>query len=172
MEFLDLNALRNTLRANKINPAPGVRPPVFMSDSVRTVVLSWFALFVDKNGLDVIRLWAELFPRHATRVREAWSRMEPAWQTIREFRDSAGFHADKPKRFFRARYKVCVESQKLEAALKEFEELLRFFLRAEANELQDLETALDGLLDELEKEHGAIFRREQFKAYLMIPEKA
>jgi hypothetical protein len=97
--------------------------------------------------------------------------MEPVWQTIREFRDSAGFHADKPKKFFGARYKIRVESQKLDAALKEFEELLRFFLKAETDELPDLETALDSLLDDLEKEHGATYKREQFKAYLMIPTK-
>lgn len=32
----------------------GLRPPRFMSNSVRTVILSWFGLFVDQNGLDVI----------------------------------------------------------------------------------------------------------------------
>jgi hypothetical protein len=170
MEFLDLNALRNTLRANRIDPAPQVRPPQFMSDSVRTVVLSWFALFVDKNGLDVIKLWIELFPKYAAHVREAWTRMEPVWQTIREFRDCAGFHADKPMKFFGARYKIRRDSLKLDAALKEFEELLKLFLKAEADELPDLETALDALLDDLEKEHGAIYKREQFKAYLMIRE--
>jgi hypothetical protein len=31
-------------------------PPVLMSDSVRPVVLSRFALSVDKNGLDAIKL--------------------------------------------------------------------------------------------------------------------
>jgi hypothetical protein len=170
MEFLDLNALRNSLKANQISPAPQIRPPQFMADSVRTVVLSWFALFVDKNGLDVTKLWIELFPKHAARVREAWTRMEPVWQTIREFRDCAGFHADKPKKFFAARYKIRAEDQRLDAALKEFAELLKFFLKAEAQELPDLETALDALLDDLEKEHGAIYKREQFKAYLMIRE--
>jgi len=170
MEFLDLNALRNSLKANQISPAPQIRPPQFMADSVRTVVLSWFALFVDKNGLDVTKLWIELFPKHATRVREAWARMEPVWQTIREFRDRAGFHADTPKKFFAARYRIRADNKKLDAALKEFANLLEFFLKAEAQELPDLETALDALLNDLEKEHGAIYKREQFKAYLMIRE--
>src|SRR5260370_10029176 len=128
MEFLDLNALRNSLKANQISPAPQIRPPQFMADSVRTVVLSWFALFVDKNGLDVVKLWIELFPRHATRGREAWTRMEPVWQTIREFRDCAGFHADKPRKFLAARYKIRAEDQKLNAALKEFVVLNKLFM--------------------------------------------
>jgi len=51
MEFLDLNALREGLRmVHNSDPAvrvtlPGAaqkRPPIFLSDSVRTVVLSWF----------------------------------------------------------------------------------------------------------------------------------
>ena len=168
IEFLDLNTLRNRLRANEINPEPHIRPAVFMSNSVRTIVLSWFALFVDKNGLDVIKLWVELFPKHATRVREAWTRMEPAWNAIREFRDRAGFHADTPMKFFGARYKIQVDTDLVEAAVQEFTGLLRFFLHAERTELPDLETELDALLIDLEKEHGVTYQREQFKAYLMI----
>src|SRR5260370_25682520 len=57
VEFLDLNILRQTLRGNQINPSPVVRLPIFMSNSVRTVVLSWFALFFHKNGLNVLDLW-------------------------------------------------------------------------------------------------------------------
>jgi hypothetical protein len=61
------------------------------------------------------------------------------------------------------------EWTKVDAALKEFEELLRFFLKAEEKELPELNGALDALLDDLEKEHGgSTFQREQFKAYLMI----
>ena len=88
---------------------------------------------------------------------------------LREFRDRAGFHADKPIRFFGARYKLRSEWTKVDVALKEFEELLRFFLKAEEKELPELDRALDALLDDLEKEHaGSTFQREQFKAYLMI----
>ena len=178
IEFLDLNALRHTLRdrqlANLKVPLPSFPPfrrPVFVSDSVRTVVLSWFCLFIDKSkdGMDVIKLWCEVFPQHASRAQAAWKRMEPAWGILREFRDRAGFHADKPIRFFGARYKLRSEWTKVDVALTEFEELLRFFLKAEEKELPELDRALDALLDDLEKEHaGSTFQREQFKAYLMI----
>src|SRR3974377_795354 len=88
IEFLDLNALRNSLRDHglvnvpvPLRSFPPFRPALFVSDSIRTVVLSWFCLFLDKSkdGMDVTKLWTELFPRHAARVTDAWKRMEPAW---------------------------------------------------------------------------------------------
>ena len=95
--------------------------------------------------------------------------MEPAWPILREFRDKAGFHADKPSKFFGARHKIHLQSAQLDAALKEFEELFKFLLQAEVKELnEELEPALDSLLDDLEKQHGSTFQREQFKAYLMV----
>jgi hypothetical protein len=178
MEFLDLNALRNSLRWTQLQGGkmsvplptfPAIRPPLFVSDSLRTVVLSWFCLFIDKkDGMDVIKLWVELFPRHAVRVNSAWERMKSAWPTLQMFRNRAGFHADKPLKFFSARYGVHRESKKVEAALTEFEVLLNFFLNAELKELPDLEGALDALLDDLEKAHDVPYQREQLKAYLMI----
>ena len=133
--------------------------------------MSWFCLFIDKSkdGMDVIDLWSKVFPKHENRTQAAWKRMEPAWDILREFRDRAGFHADKPLKFFGARYRLRAEWAKVDAALKEFEELLKFFLKAEEKELPDLEEALDGLLDDLEKQHGnSTFQPKQFKAYLMI----
>jgi hypothetical protein len=168
IEFLDLNTLRQTLRGHQINPAPGLRSPTFMSNSLRTVVLSWFALFVDKNGLNVIQLWTTLFPKYAQKVNEAWTRMEPAWSAIREFRDRAGFHADTPKKFFLARHRIQVEAEQLDAAVEEFTTLLRFFLVAEAVELPELEPELDALLDDLQKTHGFPYQKEQFKNYMML----
>jgi hypothetical protein len=57
-------------------------------------------------------------------------------------------------------------TRQVEAAMVEFEKLFKFFLKAEEKELPDLEEALDDLLDELEKDHGSTFKREQFKAYI------
>src|ERR1700688_4689099 len=103
--------------------------------------------------MDVIKLWSEVFPQHKDRVETAWKKMEPAWDILREFRDRAGFHADRPLKFFRARYKVRSEFEQVYAALKEFVELLKFFLKIEASELPGLEAELDNLLDDLEKDH-------------------
>lgn len=190
MEFLDLLVLYNSLRANKMSQvemqaakqqaAPGLapllsflafRPPYFIADSLRTVVLSWFCLFVDTNGMDVIKLWCQLFPQHAAKTQAAWKRMEPAWEALREFRNRAGFHADAPAKFFAARYRFHKEKSIVDAALKEFDALLKYFLKAEEKELgKELEPTLELLLDDLEKQQGgAKYQREQFKAYLMFP---
>ena len=185
IEFLDLNALRHSLRlpqlANKVVPLPSFppfRPSRFVADSVRTVVLSWFCLFIDTSGMNVIEVWSEVFPKHAAQVQEAWRRMAPAWKILRRFRNRAGFHADKPIRFFEARHTLREQWPTIEKAMAEFEVLLKLFLKAEAQELPELESELDSLLDELEKKHGSKYNREQFKAYVMIantriaPEKA
>jgi len=170
MEFLDLNTVRDGLLKGGINYAKHLRPPKFMAQSIRTVVLSYFALFVDKNGLNVIDLWKQIFPDHEKTVEEVWTRIKPTWDTIREFRDRAGFHADKPVKFFDARRKVRMHWDEIETALQEFIILFKFFLSLESKgELPDLEVELDSLLDELEETHRTKYQRDQFKAYLMIP---
>lgn len=190
IEFLDLLSLYNCLRANRMRReellaasqqvAPGLtpllsllayRPPQFVADSVKAVVVSWFVLFIDKNGMDAIKLWCQVFPQHAAKTQAAWRRMEPAWGVLREFRNRAGFHADAPAKFFGARVRFRKEWSTVEAALKEFETLFKFLLKAEEKELgRELEPTLDSLLDDLEKQHaGTRFQRAQFKAYLMIP---
>ena len=173
MEFLDLNAVRHGLIRGAINYADQMRPPKFIAQSLRTMVLSYFALFVDKNGMNVIELWKELFPKHKAKIEEVWIRIEPTWKTIREFRDRAGFHADKPVKFFRARSKIPTQWREIETALREFINLFKFFLSLESKgELPDLELELDSLLDELAAAQQAKYQREQFKAYLMMPAKS
>ncbi len=71
--------------------------------SLRTVVLSWFAIVIDKNEMNVIELWKDLCPRHKPEIERVWSEIEPVWLVLRTFRDRAGFHGDKPRRFFEAR---------------------------------------------------------------------
>lgn len=181
MEFLDLLVLLNSLHGmgnNATVPIPSFpqfRPARFVADSIRTVVLSWFCVFIDKSkdGMDVIALWSEVFPKHKSRIQTAWKGMEPAWEVLRTFRDSAGFHADKPMKFFAARLEVRTKfDSQINAALREFETLFKFLLKAEESELKDeLEPALDSLLGDLEKKHkGLNYQREQFKSYLMIVE--
>jgi hypothetical protein len=179
MEFLDLNSLRETLRMvykkdrNATVPLPGfsrLRPPIYVSDSVRTVVLSWFCVFIDqsKDGMDVTRLWIELFPKHATRVEDAWGKMKSAWPILRDFRDRAGFHADKPGKFFGARNNIRINCPSVETALEEFIQLLTFFLGVEGTELPELESELDKYLEDLQVQHKVPYQKESLKAYLMI----
>ena len=62
IEFLDLNGLHQGLMNGNIKPYPPFRTAVDMAGSLRTVLLSWLALFVDKNGMNVVELWKEVFP--------------------------------------------------------------------------------------------------------------
>jgi hypothetical protein len=102
IEFFDIGALQQGLGAQQF----AVTTPVgrissdFAAD-LRTVQLSWLAVLVDKSkdGMDAFELWSELFPKHKTQIQEVWARIEPTWNTVRTFRDKAGFHADKPLAF-------------------------------------------------------------------------
>ncbi len=172
IEFFDLSAIRQGLMANKMTvPTPVGRTNEDFVAGLRTVLLSWMALFIDKSkdGMDVIPMWRELFPQLSTDIDEAWKQMEPAWETIRTFRDRAGFHADKPTKFFGARSGVIADHAAVTKALEEFEKLQRKILKAEGSTLPDLETVLDALLDELEMGENYKYKRAEFKRYLMIP---
>lgn len=172
IEFLDIAALRQSLKKGEVcPPTPVGRTSGDFADSLRTIQLSWFAVFVDKSkdGMNVIELWKELFPNHKTRIEQAWDRMKTAWDTLRMFRDRAGFHADKPLAFFKARWEILVQQQTVQVALDEFEQLFKFLLKAESVELPDVEDALDCLLDELERDHQHRYKRNEFKRYLMVP---
>jgi hypothetical protein len=172
IEFLDIGALRQGVKNGDFCPrTPVNRIPNDFADSLRTVQLSWFAIFIDKGkgAMDVIKLWKELFPKHIAQIEKAWDRMKPAWDILRRFRNKAGFHADKPVAFFNARRQILVRRQTVIAALNEFQRLFRIFLKAEPQELPDLEEAVDCLLDELEGRDQQHYNRNEFKRYLMIP---
>ncbi|MGB6482851.1 MAG: hypothetical protein WBE86_05120 [Candidatus Acidiferrales bacterium] len=170
IEFLDMAGLWELLRQNQLQPQNSVgRQPKDFTDSLQTVLLSWFALFVDKNGMNVIELWKELFPNRNEEIEQSWQRMAPTWKVIRQFRDKAGFHADKPRAFFNARSKKSRNWQMISDALAEFQKLQGAILKAESTELADFPAAVDAFLDELETA-GHKYDRAGFKRYLMIPD--
>lgn len=171
VEFLDIHALWLGLKKEEFLPKTGVsRKAAYFAEALRTVLLSWFNIFIDKSkdGMDVIKLWKELFPDHQSEIDKAWGQMEPAWNILRAFRDKAGFHADKPLAFFKARENILTDRSTIDRALGAFKRLASQLLKDESGKLPDLEGALDNLLDELEANHARRFNREEFKKYLMI----
>jgi hypothetical protein len=173
IEFLDIVTIRQGLKfGTLIPPNPVGRTPADFSESLRTVQLSWFAIFIDKSkdGMDVIALWKELFPLHKAQIEETWNRIEPTWPILRQFRDRAGFHADKAAKFFNARSEIEKQLKAVTVAAKEFEKLFRMLLKAESAELPELEKALDSLLDELEEsDKPRKYYRQEFKRHFMFP---
>ena len=169
IEMMDLNILYQAVASGKMDIAnPAGRLPQDFSDSLRTPLLSWFALLIDNDGLDVIELWAELFPRLKNDIETTRARIQPAWQIIREFRDRAGFHTDKPRPFFLARHQVIANQETLAKALEDFRKLFLTILEAEPSELPDLEQEADEFLDALESELHCNYDRGEVKRYLMI----
>lgn len=170
IEFLDIAALHQALRKGQLNPPnPASRKPSDFADALRTVGLSWCAVFIDRNGMDVIKLWKELFPHRRAEIEIAWGKMKSAWEHIRTFRNRAGFHADMPFRFFGARSTIVLNNQVIVAALVEFQKLMSTLLHAEATELPELGGVVEEFLDELESKQGhGKYNRTEFRRYLMI----
>jgi hypothetical protein len=170
IEMLDIAAVRQAAAGGKLSvPNPVGRLPKDFADSLRTPHLSWFALLIDKNGMDAIKLWRELFHQHRREIDETWIRIQPVWDTvIRNFRNKAGFHADKPKAFFKARHEVIAQQEKVTQAVEDFNRLFKKILIAEKTELPDFPKAVDDFLDEMEAEHHSKYDRAEFKRYLMI----
>src|SRR5215813_14002365 len=78
IEFLDLAAIRQALLAEQIAiPTPVGRRNDDSLAGLRTVLLSWMALFIDKSkdSMNVIPLWKELFPQLKTEIDRAWKHM-------------------------------------------------------------------------------------------------
>ena len=169
MEMMDLNVLHQAATSDKLEiPSPGGRVTKDFADSLRAPLLGWFALVIDKQGLDVMQLWGELFPKHSNEIEATWARMQPALEMVREFRDRAGFHADKPRPFFLARHQVIANQGIVATALEEFWKLFATLLEAEAGELPDLEREVDEFLDAVEGELRVQYDRVELKRYLRI----
>src|SRR5438445_13810144 len=86
IEFLDIGALRQSLKRGEIGPyTPAYRTSKDFAESLRTVQLSWFTIFIDqsKDGMNVLELWKDLFPNRREFVESAWERMRPAWNLLR-----------------------------------------------------------------------------------------
>jgi len=173
IEFLDMSGLHKQISEKNLMPnIPLDRRPSDFATSLRTILLSWFCIFVDKtkNGMNVIDLWRELFPTYRNEIDAAWLQMEPGWNTLRNFRNKAGFHAAKALDFLKAREAIIRENKDVTNAVRSFQAIFSKLYHAEPDILPDLEDALDDLLDEIEKSHGKpVYNRTELKRYLMIP---
>jgi hypothetical protein len=169
VEFLDMTAVWQAFSRREILPfTPVGRTYDDFFWSIRTPVLSWFGLFVDKKGMNVIELWKELFPDQRDHIETIWLEIEPTWVTLKAFRDCAGFHADKPLRFFRARGDIIAHAGEVQSALEKFETLFRKLLKLEG-QLTDLGEVVDELLDELDRNQIKHEARDLFRKRYMFP---
>ena len=168
-EMMDLNVLYQAATSGNLEvPNPSGRVAKDFADSLQTPLLGWLALMIDKQGLDAMQLWSELFPKYQNEIDATWARMHPALEILREFRDRAGFYADKPRPFFLARHRVTANQGILATALEEFWKLFVTLLEADASELPDLELEVDEFLDAVEGELRVHYDRVELKQYLRI----
>ena len=170
VEFHDLMVLFMSIESGNCLDPSSVREPAQLQTSLRTVLISFLALFIDKNkdALDVIPLWKSLFPSIADEIDDSLEQMRPGLDVIRKFRDKAGFHADHPAAFFAARYELLADPTALVTA-NFFLDLFIRIVQLESVELPDLGSTLEELLDNLDRQHSERpADRQVFRNYLMI----
>lgn len=169
VEMMDMYMLHQSAAPGALAvPNPGGRMPKDFAESLRAPLLSWFALLIDNNAVDVISLWRELFPKHRNEIETTWARIQPAFEILRDFRDRVGFHADKPRPFFLARRAIIANQEMLDKAVGDFRTLFFTLVAAEASELPDLEPEVDEFLDAVESELRVKYDRAELKRYLAI----
>lgn len=137
--------------------------------SMRTVAISWWVTFVDKNGLDVFDLWRELFPKHKAKIDKLWKQIEPTWQILVDYRNRCGFHADKPLRYFGAKAQLLNNGKQVTKDIQDFIALAVFFIRQEEKELPDLPDATEHLLLDVELKFGNAVKRAGFRKAGLLP---
>ena len=139
--------------------------------SVRTATIGWYCTIVDKTGggLNVFKVWHELFPKHRKKIEQVRKDVEPHWEVIKSFRDKCGFHADTPWNYFLAKQAIR-DNAKVAESVQEFLDLAKFLILREDEELPDFVSEVETfLLDfELEKDNCGV-NREAFKKLLILP---
>jgi hypothetical protein len=139
------------------------------ASSMRTVAVSWWVTFVDKNGLDVFDLWRELFPKHKAKINKLWKQIEPTWKVLVNYRNRCGFHADKPMRYFAAKAGLLDNGKRVTKDMQDFITLSVFLMRKEEKEIPDLADAAEDLLLNVELKFGYAVKRAAFRKAGILP---
>jgi hypothetical protein len=138
--------------------------------SIRTSLLSWYCTIVDRSagGLNIFKVWTELFPKHRKKIEQVRTKVEPHWEVLKTFRDKCGFHADTPRNYFLAKQRV-LDNPQVAKSVQEFLDLAKFLILREEEELPDFVPEVETcLLDfELEKGNRGVNRHALKKLWIL-----
>jgi hypothetical protein len=171
MELIHFHLLWRALDRNEFFPDNVMgHDGADFSNSVRIASISWFCTVVDctGGGLNAFDVWLQLFPRHQREIEAVRSEVDTDLGVLREFRDRCGFHADTPKKYWRARHGIVGKPQ-LEEALQKFVSLATFLIKNESEELPEFSHEVEEFLLEYESEFKTTVNRESFKRMLILP---
>jgi hypothetical protein len=97
-EALHLFTLWDDIRKKKItlilNPT---ETPEDYLETLRTAFLGWLASLIDKtrDAINVFDVWVALFPAEQGEIRRVWQENKAAFELLRDFRNTTGFHGNK-----------------------------------------------------------------------------
>jgi len=171
MELIHLNVLWRELNDEKFAPANAMNHTGReFSQSLRIFILSSFCTIVDQSngGLNVFKLWRELFPKHLKEIDHLWNEIEPRWKILRDFRDNCGFHGSTPKRYFEAKQQL-LDNPEVAVAVQTFLRLAKRFLDLQDEELPDFASEVESFLLDLELESNISVSRDALKRLLILP---
>jgi len=139
------------------------------SDTLYGLTISSFISITDPNGTDVKPIWLILFPKHSRAIERIWtSNITPGWKVMKAFRDSAGFHGDKPQKYFAARLSLATGGAAVIKAPDSFHSLSACLHRRESKELPEFLAESEQLLLGVEIRHRKSFNRRWLREMGLI----
>jgi len=104
-------------------------------ETLRTAALSWLASLIDKSkdAINIFDVWKSCFPSEAAAIEKVWRDNERAFQLLRDFRNTTGFHGHKSvDEHLRVRHEIVAEGQALKRATDDFFALAIRMLKIES----------------------------------------
>lgn len=131
-ELIHLHFLFHALNDGRCGDSINGIPKEQVLLSVRTAAVAWFATVVDKNGLDIFKLWLKMYPRYQKRINLYRSLLNPHLDLIRRFRNRTAFHAQ-PKlvEFFEPRVRFLEKVTDISKGVQRFLHLAKFLIKRE-----------------------------------------
>ena len=131
-ELIHLHFLFHALNDGRCGDSINGIPKEQVLLSVRTAAVAWFATVVDKNGLDIFKLWLKMYPQYQKRINLYRSLLNPHLDLIRRFRNRTAFHAQ-PKfvDFFEPRVRFLEKVKDISKGVQQFLDLAKFLIKRE-----------------------------------------
>ena len=141
------------------------------SETTLNALMNQFVTFTDphKDGLDILRVWCVLFPKHERAIKRCWDRhIEPGWRIILKYRDNAGAHSGNLERYLDARGTLAENRKVAIRAFKAFLSLATHLMHREEKELPGFPNFIESALLDIELKTGRSFKRRWLREWKLL----
>jgi hypothetical protein len=172
MEVLHLTLLSFHLSDTGVSPDNVMGHGVgrFKETLLGATVSAFISIADNPKSTNILDIWKQLYPRHATAIDRIWARRISAGVSVmKAYRDQAGAHGDRPHKYFAARLALLRDKEQVLMALRTFYELSTCLLKRQAKELPGLASEIEGVLLDIELSFpGGAFNRRWLREMHLI----